>query len=108
MGSRTPSPGAGPSGFSFAGENVPVKSKAERFQQVATKRVNRVLKDLRLLRKCANRASYEYTQEEVVRMLGAIYAEEGFLEVAFKSNEQADFSFDKKGPADAEHGVEKR
>ncbi len=47
-------------------------TKAERFKKIATNRTNRVLDDLRLLGNCANKANYEYTDEEVKKIFNAI------------------------------------
>ncbi len=46
--------------------------KAERFRRVAAPRVQRVLDSLDNLAKCSNRNNYEYTAEEVNKMLRAI------------------------------------
>jgi (p)ppGpp synthase/HD superfamily hydrolase len=59
--------------------------KKERFKNVAGRRVQKVLDDLESLSKCANKGTYEYTDEEVRKMLRAIKEKVRFLDVAFNS-----------------------
>lgn len=47
-------------------------TKRERFEKVASNRVENVLKNLRLLKNCANKNNYEYTQEDVDKMINEI------------------------------------
>ncbi len=46
--------------------------KHERFRKVAEKRVNQVIMDMNKLGKCASKASYDYTDAEVERIIDAI------------------------------------
>lgn len=46
--------------------------KAERFRRVAAPRVQRVLDSIDNLAKCSNRNNYEYTGDDVNKMLRAI------------------------------------
>lgn len=46
--------------------------KKERFIKVAQTRVNKTLRDLDSLMQCANKNSYEYTDEQVNKMLKTI------------------------------------
>jgi hypothetical protein len=59
--------------------------KKERFKNVAGRRVQKVLDDLESLSKCANKSTYEYTDEEVRKMMRAIREKVKFLDVAFTS-----------------------
>ena len=43
-------------------------TKRERFTKVASNRVQNVLHYLNLLKNCANKGNYEYTQEDVDKM----------------------------------------
>jgi hypothetical protein len=67
-------------------------AKKERFKNVGGRRVQKVLDDLENLSKCANKNTYEYTQEDVRKMMRAIREKVKFLDVAFnsgaKSNKQ--------------------
>jgi len=47
-------------------------SKRERFTKVASNRVQNVLHYLDLLKNCANKSNYEYTQEDVDKMFNEI------------------------------------
>ena len=47
-------------------------TKAERFKRVAAPRVQRVLDSMDNLAKCSNRNNYEYTGDDVSKMLRAI------------------------------------
>jgi len=48
------------------------KSKEERFREVAGRRVQNILNQMRLLRNCANRGNYSYTEEQVNKIFKAI------------------------------------
>ncbi len=47
-------------------------AKRERFTKVASNRVQNVLHYLNLLKNCANKSNYEYTQEDVDKMFNEI------------------------------------
>lgn len=46
--------------------------KRQRFEKVASNRVQKVLDFLSLLQNCANRNNYEYTEEDVEHMFSEI------------------------------------
>ena len=56
--------------------------RRERFIKIGEKRVNKLLEDFRLLGNCANRANYEYTQEEIDHIFSAL--EQAFVETKKK------------------------
>ncbi len=60
--------------------------KRERFINVAGRRVQKVLDDIESLAKCANKSTYEYTDEEVKKMLKAINEKVIMLKAAFSAN----------------------
>lgn len=60
-------------------------SRRDRFERVASKRVDRVIKDIQLLANCSNTNNYEYTSSDVEKMLKAIKAELKLLEAAFST-----------------------
>jgi hypothetical protein len=77
-------------------EPKPKKTKAERFKDSATKRVQKVLNDLALLSKCSNRRTNEFTQDEVDQMFGAIEQMTEKCKMQFEPHaetEEAKFSF---------------
>ena len=47
-------------------------SKRERFEKVASNRVQRILYTLALLQNCSNRNNYDYSQEDVDQMFSEI------------------------------------
>jgi len=49
-----------------------VKSRRERFEDVAGKRVQYLLDKLELLGNCANQNNYEYSEEDVQKMFAAV------------------------------------
>ena len=48
------------------------ESKKERFIRVAERRTNAVLEKIRVLGNCSNRGMYEYTQDDVKKIFGAL------------------------------------
>lgn len=61
-------------------------AKKDRFKNVAGRRVQKVLDDLDSLSKCANKSTYDYTEEEVRKMLKAINEKVVLLKAAFSAN----------------------
>ena len=43
--------------------------KEDRFKRIAEKRVNKLIEDFRLLGNCANKSNYEYSEQEVRKIL---------------------------------------
>lgn len=58
-------------------------NKRERFLKTATRRVNYILEDLRLLRNCSNKYIYCYTEEDVRKIFETIRNEVNEVEMAF-------------------------
>ena len=56
-------------------EQTTHKSKEQRFQDVAFKRVNNILNSLQSLQKCSNKNNYTYTPAQVKKMLSALQTE---------------------------------
>ena len=71
-----------------------VKSRSERFNEIAPKRVDKVLKSIESLSKCSTR-NYEYTDVQVRKMFKAIKSELRIAEDKFKSSgkPKSGFSF---------------
>ena len=64
-----------------------MKKPSERFEEIAPKRVNKVLQSLASLSKCSSR-NYEYSDEQVNKMFRAIKAELKITEDKFKSSKK--------------------
>ena len=59
--------------------------KQNRFKKVAAKRVEAILKKLDLLGNCSNRNNYDYTEEEVKKMITAIRESLKNMEMKYNS-----------------------
>ena len=57
--------------------------KKDRFKNVAAKRVQKVLDSMESLSKCANRNNYEYTDEDVSKLLKAVKEQMRMLELSY-------------------------
>ena len=51
------------------------ESKSERFVRIAEKRTNKIIDMIHLLGNCSNRATYDYTRDDVKKIFGAIESE---------------------------------
>jgi hypothetical protein len=63
-----------------------LKVKQERFKTVAGRRVQKVLDDLESLANCANKATYEYSDADVKKMMTHINNKVTYLKLAFEAN----------------------
>jgi hypothetical protein len=64
-------------------------AKKDRFKNVAGRRVQKVLDDLDSLSKCSNRSTYDYTDEEVRKMLKAITEKVALLRASFSASSKS-------------------
>jgi len=60
------------------------ETRAQRFERIAERRVNETLRALRLLGNLADRRNYEYSEDQVTVMLGAIDHEYRALRSKFR------------------------
>lgn len=70
--------------------------RRQRFEKIASKRVQKILEDINVLSNCSNRNNYEYSEADVKKMMGAIRAQLKQLEMAFsdqKGNGKQTFRF---------------
>ena len=56
-------------------KEINMETREERFRRVATRRTNDILRRIRILGNCANRSTYDYTEEEINRVFMAIEKE---------------------------------
>ena len=68
-------------------EKAKRKSRRERFVTVAALRTRRVLRDLRLLAKCGNRAIYDYSDADVEKIVSAVERETELMKARFRRPE---------------------
>lgn len=66
------------------------RDKRAKFVELATNRVNRAIKDLRLVGNLANRSSYEYTDDDAKKILRVLQRELDDLKLRFKGIEESD------------------
>ena len=62
------------------------KLKKDRFKRVASKRVDNLLSGIRSLSNCSNTNNYEYTDDDVQKMIKAIKDELKTMETLYKKN----------------------
>ena len=76
-------------------KNVVKEGKSEIFIRLATPRVEKILKALRILGNCSNRGNYAYSQEQVDEMFNVITTSvrETFQLFTKSKKEQESFSF---------------
>lgn len=72
-------------------------TKRNRFENVASNRVQRILDTLQLLQNCSNKNNYEYTEKDVDRMFSEISsavkaARQAYVRELNKGN-KSDFKF---------------
>lgn len=60
--------------------------KKDRFKRVASKRVDNLLNGIRSLSNCSNTNNYQYTEDDVQKMIKAIKDELRTMETIFKKN----------------------
>ena len=51
------------------------ETKRERFVRIAEARTNKILEMMRLLRNCSSKGNYEYTDEDIKKIFGALEKE---------------------------------
>lgn len=51
------------------------ETKRERFVRIAEARTNRILDNMRLLGNCSSKSDYEYTDEDIKKIFGALEKE---------------------------------
>jgi formiminotetrahydrofolate cyclodeaminase len=71
------------------------RNKAEKFVDLANKRVNKAIKDIRLVANLANKANYEYSDDQAKKIISALQKELDNIKDRFKhadSGDQSEFS----------------
>jgi len=52
-----------------------METRKDRFRRIVSRRTNEIIEKFRILGNCANKSSYEYTEEDVNKIFRAIEAE---------------------------------
>jgi hypothetical protein len=68
-----------------------MESRSEKFKRVATKRTNELLEKIRILGNCSNKSTYEYSDEEVIKIFKSLEKQLEATKAKF-SNKKAKFS----------------
>lgn len=61
-----------------------LRNKRKKFEDIAVRRVNKVIKEIRLIGNLSNRSSYEYTEEDVKKILKALQREVDAVKARFE------------------------
>ncbi len=72
-----------------------MRDKREKFIELATNRVNRAIKDIRLIGNLSNRSAYEYTDEDMKKIAKTLQRELDHMKVRLGGGNQGldgDFS----------------
>lgn len=65
-----------------------MRDKREKFIEFATNRVNRTVKDIRLIGNLSNRSAYDYSEEDVRKIAKALQREFDLMKQRFAGNTQ--------------------
>ena len=65
-----------------------MRDKRGKFIELATNRVNRTIKDIRLIGNLSNRSAYEYTEDDVKRIAKALQRELDLMKSRFVGGNQ--------------------
>ena len=61
-----------------------VKSKRERFESIASSRVNKIITSMQSLQKCSNTYNYEYSEEDIRKMMNVLRKQLDDVKSAFE------------------------
>jgi hypothetical protein len=70
-----------------------MRDKRGKFIELATNRVNRTVKDLRLIGNLSNRSAYEYSEDDVRKILRTLQREVDLVKVRFAGGQGTDGNF---------------
>jgi len=62
----------------------PTRDKRAKFVEIASRRVNRVIKEIRLISNLSNRSAYEYTDDDVRKITRALQRELDLMKARFE------------------------
>tara|TARA_B100001175_G_C19476488_1_gene624631 strand:+ start:1274 stop:1489 length:216 start_codon:yes stop_codon:yes gene_type:complete len=68
-------------------------TKNEKFIDLAEKRVNKTLNDLKLIRNLSNKNSYEYTEEQSKKIIRALQQEIDLVKKSFQGSNNKETGF---------------
>ena len=65
-----------------------ISDKRRKFAELGTKRVNKAINDIRLIGNLSNKANYEYTEEDVRKIMKALRDAVTEAETRFKKSQR--------------------
>lgn len=68
-----------------------MESRSEKFKRVASKRTIELLEKIRILGNCSNKSTYEYTDEDVIKIFKSLEKQLETVKAKF-SNKKSKFS----------------
>ena len=68
-----------------------MESRSEKFKRVATKRTIELLEKIRILGNCSNKSTYEYSDEDVIKIFKSLEKQLETMKAKF-SNKKSKFS----------------
>jgi ABC-type Fe3+-hydroxamate transport system substrate-binding protein len=68
------------------------RDKSGKFVELANKRVNKAIKDIKLIANLSNRQNYEFTEEQAKKIIKALQQEVDFVKQSFLSHEESNHS----------------
>ena len=71
------------------------ETKRERFHRIAAKRVQNIITEMNRLSNCSNRATYDYNDEDVKKMISTLNDKFSEIKISFKTglNKSNKFNF---------------
>lgn len=70
------------------------ENKQERFKRLAANRTEAVLEKLRILSNCANTQLYEYSDDEIKKIIKAIEEQLSIVRARFQKKKRSKFNWD--------------
>lgn len=67
-----------------------VRDKRAKFVEIASRRVNRVIKEIRLISNLSNRSAYEYSEEDAKKIARALQKELDLMKARFDGSGRGD------------------
>ena len=66
-------------------KNIKIESKRERFHRIAAKRMQNILVEMNRLSNCSNKANYDYTEQDVQKIIKTLNEKFSEIKVSFKT-----------------------
>lgn len=67
------------------------ETRADRFKRLATQRTNAIIDKLRILGNLSNKSNYEYSEEDIRKILAAIETQLKITKARFTGNKKSEF-----------------